>query len=145
MAGVFIKHESDATTPRNVDVEGPPSMFGPQDTLENNHLRQLVSDASTQQLEDGVSIGMQLLESLKAPLNSALGADTHAKQWLEAIQQLQDKAKPTRTVVGVVGNTGAGKSSVINAILDEEKYAPAVFHHLSVAHSHSLLLNRSVE
>lgn len=30
----------------------------------------------------------------------------------------------TRTIIGVVGNTGAGKSSVINALLDEERIIP---------------------
>lgn len=37
---------------------------------------------------------------------------------------LQTQSKTTRTVVGVVGNTGAGKSSVINALLDEERLVP---------------------
>lgn len=30
----------------------------------------------------------------------------------------------TKTIIGVVGNTGAGKSSVINALLDEERIIP---------------------
>ncbi|KAI9753132.1 MAG: Protein kinase C signaling pathway involved MAPKK protein [Chaenotheca gracillima] len=39
-------------------------------------------------------------------------------------ESLKTEAKQTRTIVGVVGNTGAGKSSVINAMLDEERLVP---------------------
>lgn len=44
--------------------------------------------------------------------------------WLERIDKTQNHAIKNRTVVGVVGNTGAGKSSVINALLDEERLVP---------------------
>lgn len=92
----------------------------------NNHgaspLQKLIVPGNPPELlERGVEIGLQVLASLKTPLadmtNSASGA-----QWLQSVNQLESLAKPARTIVGVVGNTGAGKSSVISAVLDEERY-----------------------
>jgi ABC-type dipeptide/oligopeptide/nickel transport system ATPase component len=37
---------------------------------------------------------------------------------------LESQAVPTKTIIGVVGNTGAGKSSVINALVDEQRLLP---------------------
>lgn len=37
----------------------------------------------------------------------------------------QVSAAVTRTIIGVVGTTSVGKSSVINALLDEERMVPA--------------------
>ncbi|KAK1475099.1 hypothetical protein CTAM01_15731 [Colletotrichum tamarilloi] len=46
-----------------------------------------------------------------------------AAHWLDQISDLRDQAKRShRTVIGVLGNTGDGKSSTINALLDEERY-----------------------
>ncbi|KAK1516838.1 uncharacterized protein CCOS01_12387 [Colletotrichum costaricense] len=46
-----------------------------------------------------------------------------AAHWVDQISDLRDQAKRShRTVIGVLGNTGDGKSSTINALLDEERY-----------------------
>lgn len=44
--------------------------------------------------------------------------------WLQKIADLKEKSRYKRTVVGVVGVTGAGKSSVLNALLGEEIVVP---------------------
>lgn len=41
------------------------------------------------------------------------------------------------TVIGVVGNTGAGKSSVINAMLDEERLVPTNWLVITIRYVHS--------
>ncbi|KAK3337946.1 hypothetical protein B0H65DRAFT_308231 [Neurospora tetraspora] len=88
-------------------------------------LQQLVDDKekrSADVLERAVRVGVKALEGLKGPLEAAINIeDTSAAQWLKLISDVQSRAKPTRTIVGVVGNTGAGKSSVISAVLDEER------------------------
>ncbi|KAK1977590.1 hypothetical protein LZ30DRAFT_784770 [Colletotrichum cereale] len=48
-----------------------------------------------------------------------------ASHWVEQIHAIREEADRRReTRVGVVGNTGDGKSSTINAVLDEDKLLP---------------------
>lgn len=75
-------------------------------------------------LEAGVRAGVHMLSELAAPLKELTDSED-AKAWLEQLESVKKLAVATRTVVGVVGNTGAGKSSVINAMLDEERLVPS--------------------
>lgn len=88
-------------------------------------LQQLAEDKEkrpAEVLERAVRASVKALEGLKGPLEAVKNdEDTSAAGWLKSINAIQSRAKPTRTIVGVVGNTGAGKSSVISAVLDEER------------------------
>jgi hypothetical protein len=75
-------------------------------------------------LEAGVATSIDILEKLKEKFSQLSTSNGDAASWVKAIEKLQSQSERKRTVVGVVGNTGAGKSSVINAMLDEERLVP---------------------
>jgi hypothetical protein len=112
----------------NMALDAPPAPAKPgaedQEKTGLPHLQRMVSERSTEpeRLEDAVAAGMRFLQDLKEPLEGcAQLSTTQAPRWLKSINDLEALAKPSRTIVGVVGNTGAGKSSVISAVLDEER------------------------
>jgi hypothetical protein len=118
----------------------------PETTPTVGYLQQLVSGQSTSPdlLEKGVTIGVRLLKTLKEPLEAvAILNTTQASQWLKSISDLEALAQPTRTIVGVVGNTGAGKSSVISAVLDEERLLPTNCMRACTASPTEISYNRS--
>jgi len=86
------------------------------------NINDLFSQSSIAEYEKGVVKGLEILGNLRKALGAALSPD--ADQWLASIDKLEAQAERTRTVIGVVGATGAGKSSVINAMLDEERVLP---------------------
>lgn len=107
--------------------------------VNTGYLQQLLAPGTSPELlEEGVSIGVRVLKSLKEPLEGG-AADTAGSEWLQSIIDLEGLAKPTRTIVGVVGNTGAGKSSVISAVLDEERYVSTVIIRYFPRPGHSLV------
>ena len=95
----------------------------PEAFLRGQPLQELSQSTTVERLEAGVKAGVDILTQLQLPLER-LGNDTDAQNWLQQVQSVRKEAARSRTVVGVVGNTGAGKSSVINAMLDEERLVP---------------------
>ncbi|KAH7049218.1 Dynamin family-domain-containing protein [Macrophomina phaseolina] len=85
-------------------------------------LQQLSSETDPEMLEKGVEKAMELLKKLQTRLND--DRTENRELWLQPIEDAEKGTGRTRTVIGVVGNTGAGKSSVINALLDEERLVP---------------------
>ncbi|XP_015283814.1 PREDICTED: uncharacterized protein LOC107124819 [Gekko japonicus] len=58
-----------------------------------------------------------VLEEISRSLCAVEGIDQlHMEKWREQIAELQKATKPPSTYVAVVGNTGAGKSSLLNAL-----------------------------
>lgn len=116
-----MERESSTSSLEDASFPDPES----HEDQETDALEQWAKQNSPELLEDGVKRGMDLLEKLKFPLAAAASIPyTQAPAWLDAITHLEARVQPFKAIVGVVGNTGAGKSSVINALLDEERLLP---------------------
>ncbi|KAJ4335077.1 hypothetical protein N0V87_006352 [Didymella glomerata] len=87
-------------------------------------IREIIKTDDPIILETGVDEALKVLDNFKQVFVQHAASSPDARAWIESIDKLCPQAKRKRTVVGVVGNTGAGKSSVINAMLDEERLVP---------------------
>ena len=133
------KLESTPSSSSSLDEKAIPQFDGP--TIEANFhvdledapnssnaapirlsMSELFDGRTPEQLEKSVESGVELLGNIQRTLQEQPGQE--ASQWLQAIENVQKLATRSKTVVGVVGATGAGKSSVINAMLDEETLVP---------------------
>lgn len=90
----------------------------------DQYMRSVIELQHPNVLEAGVDTSLKILGCLKDKFSQHATANADAASWVQAIEKLLPQAVRKRTVVGVVGNTGAGKSSVINAMLDEERLVP---------------------
>ncbi|KAK7935689.1 hypothetical protein PG985_001184 [Apiospora marii] len=117
-----VKEEGDAPANNDIVKLEQPEPSDPQLSLDTSSLQKLVKSDDVDALKHGVDVGVQFLDQLEGSLNAHITSETTS--WLRNISTQKELAQPRRIVVGVVGNTGAGKSSVINAIMDEERLLP---------------------
>ncbi|KAH9882765.1 hypothetical protein J1614_000131 [Plenodomus biglobosus] len=104
--------------------QSPPDGQEEVAVLSQRHIRAIIDQQNPLVLEAGVSKATTVLETLRAKFAQHATTNVESESWVQAIDKLMPQAERKRTVVGVVGNTGAGKSSVINALLDEERLVP---------------------
>lgn len=119
-----------ATQKETVKVEQQPDTTAatrPPQELKEISLTNLSGVANSSELavlEAGVTAACTVLDQLRIPM-ADFKQHKELLDWLTLIDDLKAKAKKTgRTVVAVAGATGAGKSSLINAVLNEEKLLP---------------------
>ncbi|KAI7787974.1 tat pathway signal sequence [Diaporthe eres] len=109
-ANAPVKHEPDTAAASSPDPQQKPITI----TLDN--VQRLADDTDLIKLEAGVKEAQAILDSLHLPLS-----DSKQLDWLATVNKLKQQSNKTRTVIAVVGETGAGKTSLINALLDKEK------------------------
>lgn len=128
-----VKHESlhvkeedlDTTMASTADPDVVVKSFSTSASLQELIKETELEALRAEILEAGVTKGLELIELFRSSLQPGIERNNDdARHWMKQLDVLQLEAKKHRTIIGVVGNTGAGKSSVINAVLDEERLVP---------------------
>ncbi|KAI4240332.1 MAG: hypothetical protein LQ352_007658 [Teloschistes flavicans] len=110
-----VPHTRKSTSASKCGILGTPSGW----TLD----RLLIRDRPDT-LEAAWREGLKLLAQLENALAASPTSDIAEELWERKIAKLREEPIQKPTIIGVMGSTGAGKSSVINAILDEDDIIP---------------------
>ncbi|RPA74143.1 hypothetical protein BJ508DRAFT_40104 [Ascobolus immersus RN42] len=91
-------------------------------------LRSTHEDSTIETLEQAVMQTLDVLESIESTIRQDANTEPETKsepaRLLTEIKGLQELARTPKTIIGIVGKTGEGKSTLLNALLDEEKLVP---------------------
>jgi len=118
--------QSNCTTQATVQQFSLAQASGDVDTgsLDSFCLQADFRNASSDSSKTAVQEGVSFLNDLQRFFKQRSRELPNAQSWLDQIDQVLAKATETKTVIGMVGITGAGKSSAANALLDEERLVP---------------------
>lgn len=129
-ADMLIKTEQPVASVKSTEAEQPTASVEPTEikqerkTVSLKSVREVADSMDLATVEAGVSAATAILDQLHVPM-SDFKENQELAVWLKSINLLKARAKTAgRTVIAVAGATGAGKSSLINAVLDEEKLLP---------------------
>ncbi|KAG4443740.1 hypothetical protein IFR05_000829 [Cadophora sp. M221] len=124
-ANALVKAETGTRdTPIDTVAPSHTAPEGKLPSMNDERFQKLISEGTPEELEAEVKSCQAFLGELRKPLDAFVAQNKDAHHWVARIEQLQKQNVDTPTIIGVVGNTGAGKSSVINALLEEERLVP---------------------
>jgi len=95
-------------------------------------VKELIASGSAKQLLAGVEAAKKIAGDIITVLHDVKDNGSVSKLFT-GFQRLIETKISERTVIGLVGSTGAGKSSVVNAVLDEEALVPTSALHACTA------------
>ncbi|KAL8725127.1 MAG: hypothetical protein Q9181_006531, partial [Wetmoreana brouardii] len=121
---IVFEAMADTAEPPQSPGSPPTAVAKKPEKQRQSPLQTLLKTLQPEVLELGVEEGVKMIDQLRAYMTANMASNPDAEQSIKQLDILQDQAGKPRTVIGVVGSTGAGKSSVINAILDEERLVP---------------------
>jgi hypothetical protein len=88
---------------------------------------ELVDSGSHKVCDEALAKSCDLIKELdkllKNPENKFLSSEEHRKEWISEIASSLKKTVP-ETIIGCLGGSGVGKSSLLNALLDEAAVLP---------------------
>ncbi|KXZ43169.1 hypothetical protein GPECTOR_99g804 [Gonium pectorale] len=73
------------------------------------------------------------IDGAAPPPASPVAGPSMTAVWLKELDELERGCAAERVVIGIVGTTGAGKSSLLNALLGREDLLPTSGMHASTA------------
>ncbi|KAI1078414.1 hypothetical protein F5B20DRAFT_228531 [Whalleya microplaca] len=111
----------EPTTPGPMDISDVPAST----TLQVNFpfLHKAAASESVDILDHSKRIGTNILEEILQQLNKSKD-ERDASVWITSLKSLKRHFKTPQTIIGIVGSTGHGKSSLINALLEERRLVP---------------------
>lgn len=118
-SGLFV-----SPSPNTSDGGLNSEMENSEDSEPTTPISKFKFNATIAQLENGVDSGVRVAEKLDAILSTCPAGIKGSLDLSQAVKNLRSQNTKAKVIIGVIGPTGAGKSSVINSILDEERIVP---------------------
>ncbi|KAK8140534.1 hypothetical protein PG984_000600 [Apiospora sp. TS-2023a] len=115
--------KEEPTSPMSHPQRLPSEKVEPMPLSTFQHVHRALAQEDTQKLEALSQLAKQELAKLVEPLSKVADA-SDSERSLRNVEELLQRSVTAQTIIGVIGETGAGKSSLINALLGEERLLP---------------------
>lgn len=124
-----MKRESSLELDLDLEREVSPARSHFSDSFEDGlepkfHLRELAKNKDPALLEAAASEGPECLQQIKSCLEAQVAKNPALDPYITRIDTIQAETKHPKSLIGVFGKAGDGKSSLINALLDYPHIVP---------------------